>query len=95
MAKESFDLSVIIRPATADRGAIEDDLEEILQERELGEVWGAGAATDGSFCDLSVCVYDLDEGVRVVREVLQRYQVPRTSVITYHGPESVSYPVYE
>jgi hypothetical protein len=90
-----FDLSVVIRPAIAERGAIEDDLEEILEERELGEVWGAGAATDGSFCDLSILVSDLEEGIRVVRKVLRRYRVPESTVITYHGPEPVLYPVYE
>jgi hypothetical protein len=93
--EEYFDLSVVIRPATADRGAIEDDLEKVLQDRQLGEVWGAGAATDGSFCDLSILVSDLDEGVELVREILQRYQVPRSTKLTYHGPELVTYAVYE
>ena len=79
-----FDLSVVIRPSMVERGAIEDDLEEILQERQLGEVWGAGAATNGSFCDLSIVVTDLEEGVRVVRDVLRRYGVPKSTVI--RGP---------
>lgn len=95
MSQEYHDLSVIIRPATPERGAIEDDLEEILQERNLGEVWGAGAATDGSFCDMSIVVSDLQEGLRVVRSVLRNYQVPPSTVINYHGPQLVTYAVYD
>ena len=92
---EFFELSVVIKPAVRERGAIEDDLEEAFQEGDLGEVVGAGAAIDGSFCDLDVCVTDLEAGLRVLREVLRRYEVPASTVIYYHGPELATYPVYE
>lgn len=92
---EWFELSVVIRPAVRERGIIEDDLMELLGKHGLGEVNGAGAATDGSFCDLDISVTNLDEGLRVIREVLRRHNVPLATVINYHGPELVRYTVYD
>jgi hypothetical protein len=94
---ELFELSVIIRPGIypADRHAIEDELEEVFAEDDLGEINGGGTAVDLSYCDMDITVTDLDAGLRVIREVLKRHEVPPTSVIIHHGAERVEYPVYE
>jgi hypothetical protein len=91
---ETSELTVVFRPAISGRGAIEDDLEDVLQERGLGEVVGAGAATDGSLCDLHIVVTDLDAGLQAVREILRQHQVPESTVLAHHGTDRVVYPIY-
>ena len=91
------DITVMFRPAMQplDRGDYEDEIEDALEELNLGEVIGGGTAMDGTFCDISVCVSNLEEGIRVIREVLQRCEAPESTILMTGGPDDrVEHPVY-
>jgi hypothetical protein len=92
---EAHSLTVLFRPGMypADRHAIEDELEEALGD--LGEISGGGTAVDLSECDIAVEVTDLEAGLRVLREVLRRLEVPESTVILQSDRERVEYRVYE
>jgi len=77
----------------ADRHAIEDELEDALGE--WGELTGGGTAVDLSMCDISLDVAELAVGLRIIREVLQRLQVPKSTVIVEYEPERIEHRVYE
>ena len=92
---EPRSLTILFRPgmAPAIRHAIEDELEEALGDR--GEITGGGTAVDLSMCDISVEVVDFATGLRTIREVLQRLEVPESTLIVEYEPQQVEYPVYE
>jgi hypothetical protein len=46
-------------------------------------------------CDIGVEVTDFDAGLRSIREVLQRLEVPESTRIVEYKPKRVEYPVYE
>ena len=73
---EPRSLTIVFRPGMlpADRHVIEDELEERLGE--LGETTGGGTAVDLSECDIGLDVADIAVGMRIIREVLMRLEVP-------------------
>src|SRR5262245_45913487 len=76
-------LTVLFRPAMSpmDRGYFEDELEEVLEAQELGEIIGGGTAMNGAFCDISIDVANLADGIETIRQVLRRCKAPETTVI--------------
>jgi hypothetical protein len=74
------------------RSYYEDELEEELERRGLGEVVGGGTWMDGSGCDIHVVVRDAKTGLAVIREVLRRLNAPSSTRILGDG---VEFPVYE
>ena len=75
------------------RDEIEDPLEEALSEAEAGEVTGGG--TGPGICNIDIEVTKLDEGLRVIRGVLQELGVARSTVIKQHRPTEQVHLVYE
>lgn len=96
MAQE-YSLTVVFRPGMypADRHAIEDELEEALAADGLGEITGGGTAVDLSECDITLDVTDLESGLRVLRETLQRLEVAESTVIVQFEPHRIEHPVYD
>ncbi len=91
---EPRSLAIIFRPGMlpADRHAIEDELEEALGE--LGEITGGGTAVDLSECDISLDVIDLEKGLQLLRKVLTRLKVAKSTVIVDYQAEPIVYQVY-
>lgn len=84
--------------APLDRHAIEDDLDEALGDKDLGEVTGGGSwigkAKSGPQCNIDLEVTDFDKALKVIRRVLRKLKVdPRTEIVRY-DPE-VRHSVYE
>lgn len=66
----------------ADRSEVEDALNEALIPRKLGCAIGGGTGLRYSYVDLALT--DVDQGIDVVREVLQKGEVSRRSWIQFH-----------
>jgi hypothetical protein len=83
---EERSLSIVFRPGMYpnERHAIEDELEEALGE--LGDITGGGTTVDLSECDISLDVTDIQTALPIIREVLQRLQVPKSTVIWEFEP---------
>lgn len=75
------------------RDEIEEPLDEILQENNLGEVTGGGSGSGSSNIDVEV--QDLEKGLKVIRKVLQDIGVANSTVINQYQPIKVTYAVYE
>ena len=96
MTEQWHSLSILFEPGMEpfQRHDIEDELEAALGD--LGETTGGGTAVDLSFSDISLEVTDVNAGIKIIREVLQRLEVPKTTKITQHcEPEPIEYKVYE
>ena len=93
--EETHSLTILFRPGMepVDRFDIEDALGEALGE--VGEITGGGTMVDLSESDISVEVDDREEGLRIIREVLQGLKVAKSTVIVEYEPERIEHPVYE
>lgn len=78
------------------RDAIEEPLNDALQEAELGEVTGGGGGIYGSNIDIEIAsARKVDEALALIRQVLQSLHIPPSTVIIRHKPKRIVYPVYE
>ena len=75
------------------RDEIEDPLDEALQENNLGEVTGGGSGIGMSNIDVEVT--DLGKGLELIKKVLQKLGVPRSTVINQYKPIKTVYNVYD
>lgn len=98
-----FLLEVVLQSDDAaflERDEVEDALQQALMAAGIGAVTGAGSGLGVS--NLDVEVTDLDEGLALVRKVLQDLEVPPSTMV-YHnqgdatkGTDKVTpYPVYQ
>lgn len=74
------------------RDEIEDPLDEALQNASLGEVTGGGSGM--GVCNIDVEVTDADQGLKVIRQVLQSLEVAKSTVIRQSGAPSIRHSVY-
>ena len=72
-------------PSYADRGGLEDALDEVLVPRKLGCTIGGGTGYRYSYVELALC--DVERGVEAVRELLRTADIPRHSWILFHDAE--------
>lgn len=91
-------VNLFAQMAAFDRQGIEDDLDEALSEKDLGEVTGGGSwigkAKSGPQCNIDLEVTNFEKALKVIRRVLRKFKVdPRTEIVRY-DPE-MSYSVYE
>lgn len=75
------------------RDEIEDPLDEALQNANLGEVTGGGSGRGVSNIDVEVT--DPEQGLKVIRQVLQSLEVAKSNVIRQSGEPSIRHPVYD
>ena len=75
------------------RDEIEDPLDEALQNASLGEVTGGGSGSGVSNIDVEVT--DADQGLMVIRQVLQSLEVAKSTVIRQSGEPSIRHSVYD
>ncbi|QIF04175.1 hypothetical protein [Roseimicrobium sp. ORNL1] len=74
------------------RDEIEDPLDEALRESELGEVTGGGSG--GGICNIDVEVKDAKRGLAVIRKVLRKLKVARSTRIHQTEPEPREFGIY-
>lgn len=75
------------------RDEIEDPLDEALQQANLGEVTGGGSGMGVSNIDVEVT--NPEQGLIVIRQVLQSLEVAKSTVIRQSGSPSIRHPVYQ
>ncbi len=75
------ELGVYEGGARRGRSYFEDELEEELEAKGLGEVTGGGSWMDGSGCDIQVSVSDAEAALRLIRDVLRRLGAPDSTRI--------------
>jgi hypothetical protein len=98
-----FLLEVVLQSGDAaflERDEVEDALQQALMAAGIGEVTGAGSGPGVS--NLDVEVTDLDQGLALVRKVLQDLEVPPSTMVYRNqgdatkGTDKVTpYPVYQ
>lgn len=75
----------------------EDPLQESLIALGLGEVTGGGSQMgEGDtieYCGIDVVVYELDRGIRHLKEELARLGAPPNTVIEQYLPERVDHTI--
>jgi hypothetical protein len=64
-----------------DRDVIEEALNTALEQEGLGQANGCGGSVDGSSCDISVEVADIERGLQVVRQVLIPMRIAPSTTI--------------
>lgn len=92
---QTYFLEVVLLSADFEfegRDEIEDPLEEALRNAGVGEVTGAGSGMGRSNIDVEV--NDLEAGLTLVRSVLQKLQVARSTVINQYEPVRMVHRVY-
>lgn len=72
------------------RSAIEDDLDEILEDK--GEVTGGGSGISGSHIDIDIYQGSAADFIEPIRSVLKELDVPDDTVIVINNEQL---PVYE
>ncbi len=77
------------------RSAVEDEVDEDLEETGLGEVTGGGSGIYGVNIDIEVEDEDFEAALNLIRETLRRIEVPKSTVIRKRGADIVTYNVYE
>jgi hypothetical protein len=75
------------------RQALEDDLDDALQEAGLGEVTGGGSGIKGSNIDIEVT--DVAEAVSLIRTILKREGASADTMIRHAEPDTTIYTVYD
>lgn len=75
------------------RDEIEDPLDEALRNASLGEVTGGGSGMGVTNIDVEVT--DAEQGLMVIRQVLQRLEVAKSTVIRQSGSPSIRHLVYD
>ena len=75
------------------RDEIEDPLDEALQQANLGEVTGGGSGRGVSNIDVEVT--DPEQGLKVIRQLLQSLEVAKSTVIRQSGCPSIQHSVYD
>jgi hypothetical protein len=68
----------------------EDILDDELKRAGIGLVTGGGYG-----CNMDVEVFDLEQGLALIRTVLRRLRVARSTFINCYEPNRVKYPVYD
>ncbi len=77
------------------RDEIEEPLEGALSAVALGEVTGGGGGSGVYVIDIELSEQrQFEEGLRVIRGVLQSLRVPASTVIKKRQPEEMTLPVY-
>jgi hypothetical protein len=74
------------------RDEVEDPLQEALEASGLGEVTGGGSGMGKANIDIEVT--DLDDGLSLVRSVLQGLGVAQSTVINQYEPVRSAHRVY-
>jgi hypothetical protein len=80
--------------ALESRDEVEDPLEEALSESKVGEIIGGGTGLGKSIIDIEVDEEKLQEGLLVIRQVLQKINVPESTIIKRYAPYEEIFPVY-
>ncbi len=78
---------VIIRPAvpTARLESLREALNAALEENRIGEVSGKGGPANAMESTVAINVSDFASALPVIRQVLQRYELAKSSLIVSHG----------
>lgn len=74
------------------RDEVEDPLDEALRESDLGEVTGGGSG--GGICHIDVEVKQAKRGLALIRKVLRKLKVARSTRIHQTEPEPREFGVY-
>jgi hypothetical protein len=80
-----------------DRDLVEEALDAALEQEGLGQATGGGSFVDGSGCDISVDVSDVERGLYVVRQVLAQMQISPSTTIDEFNEDFTSrvvHPLY-
>jgi hypothetical protein len=96
MSGRTIFLEIVLQSADfsfGGRDEIEDPLGQALQAADLGEVTGGG--TGMGISNIDVEISDLDAGLALIRTVLRRLGVAKSTVINQYAPHRVKHSVYE
>ena len=75
------------------RDEVEDPLNEALELAGVGEVTGGGGGSGKAIIDVEVRDFEL--GLAVIRSVLTRLGVARSTVINQYKPNEIVHEVYK
>jgi len=68
------------------RGELEEKIDAKLRQAKAGILFGAGMGIPSeTFIDL--CLYDIDEAVRIIRKVAQEEKLPKNAKLRFYDPE--------